>query len=305
MEKNKQYLTARKKYHVIYKTTCLITGKYYLGMHSTNNLNDGYIGSGKQLWRSIKKHDIENHVYTILQHLPSRLALRKREAELVNPQRLKDHMCMNLTLGGHGSWHSCNKSGANRYPRKNNLNVLASLKKATARAVWLVKNDPIHRMKISKNASAKMKLLYSRGFKNPFENKCHTDTTREKMKKIFSQTAHQQGEKNSRFGQRWVTSTETWKSKTISADEKLTAPWVLGRNVKPELEKDIKLKNKQQQAAMKIKLYSDWYEIYFKEGFDKFVSITSYQYSQPNLVAQFSKYVPDFKPQNGKRRALT
>lgn len=29
-------------------------------MHSTDNLDDGYVGSGKRLWNSIKKHGKEN-----------------------------------------------------------------------------------------------------------------------------------------------------------------------------------------------------------------------------------------------------
>ena len=32
--------------HFIYKTTH-VNGKYYIGRHSTENINDGYIGSGK------------------------------------------------------------------------------------------------------------------------------------------------------------------------------------------------------------------------------------------------------------------
>ena len=48
----------RKKPHIhyIYKTTCNITNKYYIGMHSTSNLEDGYLGSGKRLRYSIRKY---------------------------------------------------------------------------------------------------------------------------------------------------------------------------------------------------------------------------------------------------------
>jgi hypothetical protein len=53
-------------YHYIYKTTCTITGKYYVGMHSSSNLEDGYIGSGKKLWNSVRKHGRENHIIEIL-----------------------------------------------------------------------------------------------------------------------------------------------------------------------------------------------------------------------------------------------
>ena len=38
-----------KTYHYIYRTTCLVTGKFYVGMHSTDNLDDGYLGPGKIL----------------------------------------------------------------------------------------------------------------------------------------------------------------------------------------------------------------------------------------------------------------
>lgn len=33
------------KYNFIYKTTNQINGKVYIGIHSTNKLNDGYIGN--------------------------------------------------------------------------------------------------------------------------------------------------------------------------------------------------------------------------------------------------------------------
>lgn len=87
-------------YHFIYKTTCIITQKFYVGMHSTSNLEDGYIGSGKILGYSVKKYGRENHTREILEFFPNRETLRVRESEIVNEKFLKDPLCINLMIGG-------------------------------------------------------------------------------------------------------------------------------------------------------------------------------------------------------------
>lgn len=93
----------RRKYHYIYKITRTDgSGKYYIGMHSTDDLDDGYFGSGRLLWKSIKKHGKGAHTKEILEYLPTREALRRREKEIVSEEIVSDEKCLNLKLGGVG-----------------------------------------------------------------------------------------------------------------------------------------------------------------------------------------------------------
>jgi hypothetical protein len=91
----------KRKFHYIYKITRQ-DGKYYIGLHSTDNLDDGYFGSGQLLWKSIKKHGKDKHAKEILEFLPSRAELRIREQELIGDRWKEDTSCMNLRPGGEG-----------------------------------------------------------------------------------------------------------------------------------------------------------------------------------------------------------
>ena len=79
--------------YFIYKTTHL-DGKYYVGRHSTSNINDGYLGSGK--WpKSIKDKGMLTR--EILEYAET-------EGQLIDLERkyLKEHFgkseCMNMTM---------------------------------------------------------------------------------------------------------------------------------------------------------------------------------------------------------------
>jgi len=60
----------------------LITNRYYIGIHSTIKLDDGYIGSGVRLLRSIRKHGKENHIKEILEFFTSREETEKKRKYL-------------------------------------------------------------------------------------------------------------------------------------------------------------------------------------------------------------------------------
>jgi hypothetical protein len=79
-------------YHFIYKTTHQ-NGKYYIGRHSTDDLDDGYIGSGR--WPSSIK-DRSTVSREILEFADDQDTLKQREGEY-----LREHYgqpgCMNAT----------------------------------------------------------------------------------------------------------------------------------------------------------------------------------------------------------------
>jgi hypothetical protein len=88
--------------HLIYKTTNNLNSRFYIGMHSTSNEDDGYLGSGKRIKAEIKKYGHDNFTREILFRELSRKELEDREAQVVNEELLADPLCLNLKNGGEG-----------------------------------------------------------------------------------------------------------------------------------------------------------------------------------------------------------
>lgn len=89
-------------YYTIYKTTNLIDGKMYIGKHITNNLDDGYLGSGIYLVNSIKKHGKENFKKEILHVFDNQIDMDEMEKNMVTEGVINDPKFYNIALGGYG-----------------------------------------------------------------------------------------------------------------------------------------------------------------------------------------------------------
>lgn len=88
------------RYHYLYKTTNLVNQKFYIGVHSTNNLDDGYLGSGNQILRAIEKYGDKSFSKKILKFCNSREELAQLERQVVNEKLLLRDDVYNIRLGG-------------------------------------------------------------------------------------------------------------------------------------------------------------------------------------------------------------
>ena len=88
------------KHYIIYKITNQVNGKYYIGRHATNNVNDSYMGSGIGIKNAIAKYGVENFTKEIIATADSTDALWDLEKEIVNEDVVKDPMSYNMSYGG-------------------------------------------------------------------------------------------------------------------------------------------------------------------------------------------------------------
>jgi len=219
-----------KQYHYIYKTVNQINGKFYIGIHSTNDLNDGYVGSGKRLWYSINKYGKENFKCEILEYFSDRELLYKKEKELVNEELLKDKMCMNLGIGGTGGQ-------GDRFLTKEQL------KKGRKKCDLILKEKYGENFKsiISKNfynnltqddrksLNEKIKIGQQNSnydFGSSFKGKKHNEITKQKIG--IKNSIKQKGENNSQYSTMWITNGV--ENKKVKKNSEIPLDWYKGRN---------------------------------------------------------------------------
>lgn len=89
-----------KMRYLIYKITNQINGRYYIGRHRTNNIDDSYMGSGIAISNAIKKYGISNFSKEIIAESWDETNLWELEKIIVNEEIVKDPKSYNMTYGG-------------------------------------------------------------------------------------------------------------------------------------------------------------------------------------------------------------
>jgi len=174
-------------FFIIYKTINKINNKHYIGMHKTNNLYDGYIGSGKLIRRAIAKYGIENFTKEILYIFDNEQEMKDKEKDLV----VISEQTYNLVEGGKGGFGYINRNNLNNSieQRKKAKTSIVKLNESKTKEQW---------SEYAIKASAKRKdngLLWGN-----LTEQLNTPQSIEKRKETMKIIGHQKGEKNSQYG---------------------------------------------------------------------------------------------------------
>jgi len=111
-------------FYYLYQIKNTVNSKIYVGVHQTEVLDDGYMGSGAVIKAAIKKYGKGAFTKTILQFFDSAEAMYAREKEIVNSDFLLREDVYNLRCGGFGGFDHINSR-----PIEERVNLLAFRKK--------------------------------------------------------------------------------------------------------------------------------------------------------------------------------
>lgn len=197
------------RHNIVYRITNVINNKIYIGVHKTDNLDDGYMGSGKVIKNAIKKHGIQNFNKEVLFDYPAYYMALEKEKELVDDTFLKREDVYNLRRGGDGGFDFINKNllqntTRNTQKRKERL---PKMKKSFRN---LYNNSEGFRKILSENGKKGSEKVLEKYPEGTFKGRKHTPETRKKISdsKRGKQTT-------STLGKHWFTN----GTKNISAYE--------------------------------------------------------------------------------------
>lgn len=177
------------KHYIVYRTTCQMTGQYYIGVHGQIE-DDTYLGSGLHLKRLIKKYGQENFSRQTLFIFDSEKEAFDKEVELLKTH-LDNPLNINISSGGDGGANFKGKThsketraliGELSRGRKHSLETREKLSEGNRRrsANGFVAKGNLGRKLSDEHRSKISKSVKIQAAQNPRK---HSDTTREKLSK--------------------------------------------------------------------------------------------------------------------------
>jgi hypothetical protein len=208
--------------YTVYETTNLVNGKYYIGVHKTNNVHDEYVGSGRYITRAVAKYGIEKFVKVVLCIYDTQQEAWDKENQLVEIHR-NDPLCMNMRRGGSGGFDWINKESLNNSV-DNHVRATEALKEKLKEPEQQDRLR-IHIKIISGKVDSKKRMARLPEMTAKWTGSHHTEESKKAIRE-----AHL-GEKNTFFGRKWMTHLE-FGNKAVKKEDIEThrkEGWVFGR----------------------------------------------------------------------------
>ena len=217
---------------LVYKTTNLVNGQFYIGVHISDDLEDDYLGSGTRLRRSVEKYGRQSFKRDTLYVFDNVDEMFQKEAELINEDLLKDPLCLNIIFGGSGGWgHGSHEVRSKIYSSENQK------KRSPYNDPEWVDANKENRVKwnqlgveLMQKALAEKRATGWRA--SGFTGRQHTQEYKDKLSETMKEK--QSGSSNSQYGTCWIYSNEQRISKKIPATELATHVafgWLKGRKM--------------------------------------------------------------------------
>lgn len=212
-------------YFTIYKITNTINGKFYIGMHQTDNLDDGYFGSGKLIRRAVEKYGKETFIKEYLFIFDNYEDMILKEVELITEDLVKDSQSYNLTVGGFGG-NRITDPNHHTWDREHTRRMAHfSIQSRLTDSELSDRLRQIYSLTL-KATHASGKIRY-----DTFTGKRHSDATKAAIGAKNSE--HQSGNRNSQYGTKWITNGT--ESKKVPKDQEIPEGWHLGRKLKESI----------------------------------------------------------------------
>ena len=301
------------KYNYFYRIENLIDGKFYYGIHSTDNIEDGYMGSGHRLVEAMKIFGKNNFKKEILKNFETREKASEYEALMVTENLVHDRNCYNVKCGGdygttsgtilvkdkNEKWSRVSVEDE-RYKSGELRNIMASLVSVYDKednSYKTITPEEFHSngdryigvtkgKVVVKDDKGEILLVdvederYKSGeLTVVWKGKKHSEETKIKISETHKRNHHQQGVSNSQYGTCWITKNgENKKVKKEDLNMFVSDGWKNGRsNLNVTAPSDLIDKNK---VISLYKKYNNWGKVAEELGVSR---MTIMRYKKRNL----------------------
>ena len=219
---NKQFICEDNKYRYIYKITIKSTKQYYIGKHSTLNLDDGYMGSGVGILEYYNKYGFDDVVKEIIMFVRTDEELLESEKLYIGDKWKTDPLCLNRVPGGTFNWIWKNDP---RFPTKESyLEFCKNNMKKWRESL----SDDEYREHCKKVSKGLIKYVNRVGHDGLWWTGKHR--SEETIKKLIESRKNNplNGEKNGMFNKKWIYNPITKEERVIDKSEQLPDGWIYG-----------------------------------------------------------------------------